>query len=155
MPSTESVTPAEWGATASRISRESVKLHARLYGRGPTKAKTHLTQDLAVCVLEEVFMPAEKTLIAAGNAQQVRATRDAFQLAVEDDFVAIVEQATGRKVRGFFSEVHIGSETAIEFFLFEPDEPSRRVPDIPKPSLDGDGGPPELSLDGDGRPPPG
>jgi uncharacterized protein YbcI len=132
-----------------------VKLHARHYGRGPTKAKTHLTQDLAVCVLEEVFMPAEKTLIAAGNSQQVRSTRDAFQLALEDDFVAIVEQATGRKVRGFFSQVHIGSETAIEFFLFEPDAPPRRAADTPEPSQDGDGGPPEPSLDGDGGPPPG
>jgi uncharacterized protein YbcI len=119
-----------------------VKLHARLYGRGPTKAKTHVNHDLAVCILEDIFMPAEKTLIAAGNAQQVRSTRDAFQLAVEREFVAIVEQATGRKVRGFFSQVHIGSETAIEFFLFEADAPPRRAADTLEPSFDGDGGPP-------------
>lgn len=135
---TESVTPAENGAVASEISREIVKLHARLYGRGPTKAKTHLNHDFALCVLEDVFMPAEKTLISAGNSAQVRSTRDAFQLAVEKDFVAIVEGATGRTVRGFFSQVHVPSETSIELFLFAANSDPRRDGDHSDPRRDGD-----------------
>ena len=63
---------AELGAMASRISREIVGLHADLYGRGPTKAKTHLSDEYALCVLEEVFTPAEKTLIRAGNKERSR-----------------------------------------------------------------------------------
>ena len=92
---------AEQGAIASQISREIVRLHATLYGRGPTKAKTYLADDYALCVLEEVFTPAEKTLIRAGNTEQVEATRNAFQDAVEPEFTEVVETATGRKVRAF------------------------------------------------------
>ena len=150
MESVESARPAESGAVASEISREIVRLHARLYGRGPTKAKTHLNHDFALCVLEDVFMPAEKTLIGAGNSAQVRATRDAFQLAVEKDFVAIVERFTGRKVRAFFSQVHIPSETAVELFVFAHDGEPRQDGD---PPTDGDGrrdGSPRA--DGDGPP---
>jgi uncharacterized protein YbcI len=105
---------------ASTISREIVRLHAELYGRGPTKAKTYLDDDYAMCVLEEVFTPAEHTLIRAGSRAEVSATRAAFQDAVEPDFVAIVTEATGRTVRGFVSAIHIGTDTAIELFLLEP-----------------------------------
>ncbi len=113
------ITRAELGAIASRVSRDIVRLHADLYGRGPTKAKTHLGDDHALCVLEEVFTPAEKTLIRAGNPEQVRATRDAFQEAVEPQFREVVETATGRRVRAFVSVVHTGIDAAFEMFLFE------------------------------------
>ncbi|HYH62198.1 MAG TPA: Na-translocating system protein MpsC family protein [Solirubrobacterales bacterium] len=110
---------AEQGAIASRISREIVRLHADLYGRGPTKAKTHLADEYALCVLEEVFTQAEKTLIRAGNPKQVEATRTAFQDAVEPAFVDVVETATERKVKAFVSGVHTGIDAAFELFLFE------------------------------------
>jgi uncharacterized protein YbcI len=108
------------GLAASEISREIVRLHARLFGRGPTKAKTFLEDDYALCILEDVFTPAEHTLIRAGREDQVQATRAAFQTAVESDFVTIVEIATRRKVRCFMSEVHIGAGAAAELFLLEP-----------------------------------
>jgi len=136
---------AEYGAIASRISREIVRLHAQLYGRGPTKAKTYLHDDYAMCVLEEVFTPAERTLIRAGNAAQVKATRAAFQDAVEPDFVAIVGEATGRTVRAFMSQIHIGTDAAIELFMFEPVD----VPGVTAPSTDG------ASPSGDGASPSG
>jgi uncharacterized protein YbcI len=113
---------AETGAIASQISRDIVRLHANLYGRGPTKAKTHLSDDFAMCILEEVFTPAEKTLIRAGNTDQVKATRDAFQDAVEPEFRDVVESATGRQVRAFVSVVNTEVDAAFEIFLFEHEE---------------------------------
>lgn len=115
------LTQPERGQVASRISREIVQLHARLFGRGPTKARTFLHSDYALCVLEEVFTPAERTLIDAGNPDQVHATRLAFQDAVEEQFVSIVEAATGRSIRAFISQIHTGTDLAIQLFLF--DEP--------------------------------
>ena len=107
-------------SVAAEISREIVRLHARLFGRGPTRAKSFVYDDFALCILEDVLTRAEKTLVGAGNTEQVHATRMAFQDAVRDDFVAIVEEATGRKVRAFVSQVHIDPELAAELFLFEP-----------------------------------
>jgi uncharacterized protein YbcI len=107
----------ERGQLAAQISREVVQLHARLYGRGPTKARTYVERDYVMCVLEEVFTVAEKTLIRAGNGEQVTATRIAFQDAMQSEFVGLVEEATNRRVRAFVSQVHIDAGLAVEIFL--------------------------------------
>jgi uncharacterized protein YbcI len=119
MESTDSQPGREVGSISSQISREIVRLHARLYGRGPTRAKTFLEDDYALCILEDVFTPAEHTLIRAGRADNVRVNRGAFQEAIDDELVAIVEVATGRKVRASLSQVHISAEIAAELFLLE------------------------------------
>jgi uncharacterized protein YbcI len=130
---------AEIGAIASQISRDIVRLHADLYGRGPTKAKTHLSDEFAMCILEEVFTPAEKTLIRAGNLEQVKATRDAFQDAVEPEFREVVEAATGKQVRAFVSVVNTEVDAAFEIFLFE-NEGRGANQDGNRASVDGSGG---------------
>lgn len=109
------------GALVSQLSREIVQLHARLYGRGPTKSRSYLHGDYAACVLEEVFTTAERTLIGAGSGDHVRDTRKKFQDAVGDEFISIVERVTGRRVRVFLSQVDIDANLALEFFLFDPD----------------------------------
>ncbi|MDX6582965.1 MAG: hypothetical protein QOI10_2149 [Solirubrobacterales bacterium] len=96
-----------------------MQLHARLYGRGPTRAKTYIHHDYLLSVLEEIFTPAERTLIAAGKGEHVQATRMAFQDAVQGSFVEIVEETTGRPVRALISQVHLETGVAIELFLFD------------------------------------
>lgn len=110
------------GALVSQLSREIVQLHARLYGRGPTKARSYLQPDYAICILEEIFTTAERTLIDAGSADHVRETRKKFQDAVQEQFIEVVEDITGRKVRVFLSQVDIESNLALECFLFAPDD---------------------------------
>lgn len=109
------------GQIAAQISREIVRLHARLYGRGPTKARTYLQPDYALCILEDVFTTAEKTLAQAGRGEQVTATRAAFQDTVRDQFIELVEETTGREVRALISQVQISEEIAIELFFFRRD----------------------------------
>lgn len=113
------------GALVSQLSREIVQLHARLYGRGPTKARSYLHSDYAFCVLEEIFTTAERTLVAAGSGEHVRDTRRKFQDAVQEEFIGVVERITGREVRVFLSQVDIDANLALEFFLFtEAGEPA-------------------------------
>jgi uncharacterized protein YbcI len=109
----------ERGAISSTISREIVRLHARMYGRGPTMAKTFVRDEYVLCILEDVFTPAERTLIDAGQADQVHATRAAFGNAVRKEFVDIVEAATERRVRAFVSRIHVEPELAAELFLLD------------------------------------
>lgn len=106
------------GAIVSQLSREIVQLHARLYGRGPTKARSYLHGDYVACVLEEIFTTSERTLIAAGSGEHVSDTRRKFQEAVRGEFVDVVERITGREVRVFLSQVDIGADLAVEFFIF-------------------------------------
>ena len=107
------------GEVSSHVSRQIVQFHARMYGRGPTRAKTYITQDYLLSVLEEIFTPAERTLVAAGKGEHVQATRMAFHDAVKDSFIEIVEQTTGRPVRTMISQVDLETGAAIELFLFE------------------------------------
>lgn len=110
--------PAARGALVSQLSREIVQLHARLYGRGPTKARSYLQNDYAVCILEEIFTTAERTLIGAGSSAHVSETRNKFQEAVKDEFIGVVERITGRGVKVFLSQVDVDANLALEFFIF-------------------------------------
>lgn len=115
------------GALVSQLSREIVQLHARLYGRGPTKARSYLQSDYAVCILEEIFTTAERTLIDTGSGDHVRDTRKKFQDAVKEEFIDVVERITGRAVRVFLSQVDVEANLALEFFIFdEPVTPGKR-----------------------------
>jgi uncharacterized protein YbcI len=100
-----------------RISNEIVHLHSEYYGRGPSKAKTYIQDDLVVVVLEETFTPAERTLIERGEGDSIHDVRRRFQRVMSEQFTAVVEEATGRPVRAFMSETSLDEDVAIEVFL--------------------------------------
>jgi uncharacterized protein YbcI len=120
LPPNEIELHAHLGQMSSQVSREIVQLHVRLYGRGPTRAKTYIADDFVLSVLEEIFTPAERTLIAAGKGEHVQGTRMAFQEAVKPSFVDVVEEATGRSVRAMVSQVSLETGIGVELFLLDP-----------------------------------
>jgi len=109
----------------ARISTGLVQLHSRYYGKGPTKAKTHLVDDTVVCILRGGFTTVERTLLETGEVESVYQMRRSFQQAMEDDFRHIVEEATGRKVIAYMSSIHVNPDLAVEIFVLEPlEEPA-------------------------------
>jgi len=105
------------GEMRAMISKEIVRLQAEYYGKGPTKAKTYIVDDLVVVVLEESFTRAEKTLAERGEREAIQQIRRRFQQHMADSFISIVEQATGRTVRVFVSETDIDQDVSVETFL--------------------------------------
>jgi uncharacterized protein YbcI len=105
------------GEMRATISKEIVRLQAAYYGKGPTRAKTYIVEDLVVVVLEESFTRAEKTLAERGEKNAIEHIRRRFQQQMADDFTSVVEQATGRKVRVFLSETNIDHDVSVETFL--------------------------------------
>jgi uncharacterized protein YbcI len=105
------------GEMRAMISNEIVRLQAEYYGKGPTKAKTYIVDDLVVCVLEESFTRAEKTLVDRGEREAIQQIRRRFQQQMADEFIGVVEQATGRKVRTFLSETNLEHDVSVETFL--------------------------------------
>lgn len=105
------------GEMRATISSEIVRLQAEYYGKGPTKAKTYIVDDLVVCVLEESFTRAEKTLVDRGEREVIQQIRRRFQQQMADEFIGVVEQATGRKVRTFLSETNLEHDVSVETFL--------------------------------------
>ncbi len=105
------------GEMRATISREMVRLQAEYYGKGPTRAKTYIVDDLVVVVLEESFTRAEKTLAERGEREAIQHIRRRFQQQMADSFTSVVEQATGRKVKVFLSETDIDQDVSVETFL--------------------------------------
>ena len=109
------------GEMRAMISKEIVRLQAEYYGKGPTKAKTYIVEDLVVVVLEETFTRAEKTLAERGERDAIQHIRRRFQQQMADNFTSVVEQATGRRVRAFLSETDIETDVSVETFLLAED----------------------------------
>ena len=107
------------GQVRATIVGEIVRLHREYYGRGPTKARAHMAGEVLVVLLEETFTPAEKTLIERGEADGIQDIRRRFQRAMRDQFVSIVEEATGRHVRSFFSDTDLSEDISIELFVLD------------------------------------
>jgi uncharacterized protein YbcI len=124
------------GGAAAAISTGLVQLHRRYYGKGPTKAKTYFLDDTVVCILQGGFTTVERTLIDEGDVDTVYAMRRSFQRVMEEQFTLVVEEATGRKVIAYMSQIHEDPDLAIEIFVLEPSEEhspvAPEVPDLPE-----------------------
>jgi uncharacterized protein YbcI len=109
----------ERGAMLATISNTIVGLYKKLYGKGPTKARSYYLEDLVVCVLRGGLTRAELTLAKNGRAEAVTRQRSEFQEAVREEFVAAIEAIVGRKVSAFMSMTHIDPEVSVEIFVLE------------------------------------
>ena len=116
------------GRPALAISNAIVRLHREYYGRGATNARTIIQRNYVLTILDDIYTQVERTLLEAGERGQVIQTRLAFQRAMEGRFTHAVEEATGRKVIAFLSQVHIEPDLSAELFVLEP-EPADAVPD--------------------------
>lgn len=109
------------GALNAALANEIGKLIADFTGRGATRSRAYVQQDLVVCVLEDGATKAEKNLVAAGKAELVRHQRDALQRAMGPQLIAAVERLTHRTVRTFLSGSDEDGGSSIEAFILEPD----------------------------------
>ena len=104
------------------VSNAMVALHKEQFGRGPTKAQSHLAgADALLCVMEDALLPAERAMVEMGEHQRVRESRMFLQVATADEFIATVETITGRTVRAFASATDPDHGVVMENFIFEPD----------------------------------
>jgi uncharacterized protein YbcI len=108
------------GEASAAISNGLMHLHMEFYGRGPTRAKTLFVDDTVVCMLWDGFTKVEQTLIERDQTAAVETFRRTFQIAMEAQFIGVVEGATERKVMAYMSQVHVDPNIAVEFFLLEP-----------------------------------
>ena len=102
------------------ISNRIAALHREHYGRGAGSVRTVIHAEYVVTLMDDPFTPAEKMTIARGEFGQVRAMRTMFQDWMRESFSAAVEDATGRKVAGFFSQVCAEPPMSLEFFTLVP-----------------------------------
>jgi uncharacterized protein YbcI len=108
------------GEMLAAISTGLVQLHREFYGKGPTKAKTYMVNDTVICMLKGGFTTVERTLIDDGKPDEVHNIRRSFQRTMQQQFTGIVQEATGRSVIAYMSQVHTNPDIAAELFVLEP-----------------------------------
>ena len=105
------------GATLSGISTGLVRVYRDRYGKGPSSAKTHVFGDLVICLLGNIFTPAERTLIDAGRGETVERARSEATKATREDLEAVVERFMGRPVVAYLSQIHADPDLVAEVFV--------------------------------------
>jgi uncharacterized protein YbcI len=116
-------TPLTGDELLAAVTDAMVAFHQRYYHREPVTAKTLLLGgELLVCVLGGVYTDVEKTMIELQRTTIVQETRNAFQNAMKNRFIATVERLSGRNVLAFISNHHVGPDIEIELFMLTPDD---------------------------------
>jgi uncharacterized protein YbcI len=113
------------GPLGAAIANELGKMISDFVGRGATKSRAFVHNDIIVLLLEDGATRAEVNLVAAGRPELVREQRDVLQRAMEDQLVAAIERLTGRRVRTFLSGSSTQGESAVEVFVLEPESPPK------------------------------
>ena len=93
-------------------------------GRGPTQAKTSISDGTVVVALSGALTTLERNLVRLGGAEQARDFRDGLQMAMRDDLIAAVELAVGRRVLALLSDTEVDADLTIQVFKLAPAEGS-------------------------------
>jgi uncharacterized protein YbcI len=101
----------------AEISNTAVALHREHFGRGPGAAKTHVSDNLVVCVLTDVFTPVERTLIDAGQEARVRETRAVHRAATDATYKARMEAVLGQRVEAHLTSINVDPDVAVDVFV--------------------------------------
>ena len=111
---------ARLGDDLAEITNGIVRLFSEYYGRGPTRAKTYMLENrYVVTVLRDTMTTVERTLAERGEKDMVRRVRLTFQEAMAASFTGVVEEALGRRVEAYHSQILIEPDVGFEFFMLE------------------------------------
>jgi uncharacterized protein YbcI len=105
---------------ATAVGNAITRLHREHYGRGATTTRTVYQRNFVIAFMEDIYTPVERTLLDAGQHEDVKHTRQVFQMAMRERFSDAVEKITGRKVVQFMSQVSFDPDMAAEIFVLEP-----------------------------------
>src|SRR5947209_2866573 len=108
------------GVISAAISNSMVGLLHRYTGRGPTRARTTIGENVIVCVMGATLTKGEQSLVQNGKAEVVLYSRRAFQDTIQGEAISAVQELSGRRVVAFMSNNHIDPDLAVEVFILEP-----------------------------------
>jgi uncharacterized protein YbcI len=109
------------GRDRATLANGIAHLVCDLWGKGPTRPRAHVEDDVAFCMLEAPLTPLEHTLLAAGDERSVRELRLALCELAKEPLAAIVQRASGRRVVAYAGQVTFDPEAVFLFFALEPE----------------------------------
>jgi uncharacterized protein YbcI len=107
------------GSLQYEISNALVAFLREYTGRGPTKARTTIRENVVLVMLEQTLTRGEQVLVRMGRSEQVLALRHEYQEAMRAESSAKVAQLTGRNVVAFLSANHVDPDLAAEIYVLD------------------------------------
>src|ERR1044072_5134619 len=86
------------GELLAAVSTTVVEGHADPRGRGATRARTYIHENIVTCVLEDTLTQAERTLLSTGRDSNVLEIRSALQETMRESLTSGMERLTERRV---------------------------------------------------------
>ena len=108
------------GPAAMAICNAITGALKRSSGKGPTKVKAYSTHDHVAVVVQDMLTTLERTLVQDGHEQLVREARQVLTGRVAKQCRTTIEQATGRRVVGWQTEVNPSADRAITLVQLQP-----------------------------------
>jgi uncharacterized protein YbcI len=123
------------------ISNAIVGFLREYTGRGPSKARTTIRDNVVLVILEDTLTKGEQVLVDKGRKQQVLSLRHEYQDAMREESSERIAELTGRNVIAFMSANHVDPDMAAEIYVLDGAPDFSRVPssedsEPPAPSLD-------------------
>jgi uncharacterized protein YbcI len=108
------------GELEAAISTAMVQTLRRFTGRGPTRARTTVGDDVVICVMSATLTKGEQSLAEHEQDGVVLLARQAYQDIMSASLVDAVQKLTGRTVAAFMSCNHVDPDLAAEVFVRTP-----------------------------------
>jgi uncharacterized protein YbcI len=133
---TEPDVPQHGAQLQMAISNTIVRLLRENTGRGPTKARTSIRDNVVVVMLEQTLTKGEQNLVRKGRADRVIEIRHEFQEAMREECMSQIAELTGQVVLAFMSANHIEPDLAAEIFVLGgPPDLGREITDAVEDDL--------------------
>ncbi len=107
------------GSLPAAISNTVVRLLREYTGRGPTRARTTIRDNVVLVMLEQTLTKGEQSLAAKGRGEKVIEIRHEFQEAIREESSARVAELTGRSVTAMLSANHLDPDLAAEIYVLD------------------------------------
>lgn len=105
----------------AEIARLFVRAAVEFLGRGPERARVHISSEAVWVVLHETLTLAERTLVGHGRDDVVLRSRRALRSAMYPTLRDDITQITGRPVVALLSDDHIDPTMSIAVFMLGAD----------------------------------
>lgn len=101
------------------ISNAVVGLLREYTGRGPTKSRTTIRDNIVLVMLEQTLTKGEQSLVNKGRADKVIEIRHEFQEAMREETMAKVAELTGQQVIAMLSANHVDPDLGAEIYVLD------------------------------------
>lgn len=101
------------------ISNAVVGVMRDYTGRGPTRARTTIRDNVVLVMLEHTLTKGEQVLVEKGRGDKVLDLRREYQEAMREEGSARVAELCGRRVVAMMSANHLDPDLAAEIYVLD------------------------------------